>query len=334
MELPARNQVLIPMGTKDGDCRVGLFESTRTPGGVLMTKTVVDSDKSGGFWGKAVNLSDETVMLFKNQKVGIITDIVDCSGPLNLSPGEDGPTMSYITKDISERHVKELGIDLSDSDLSGIQRGQLEDLLLSYADVFSRGKHDIGKYTAGVQHHIALKAGTTPVKQQLPRVPFAYQGVNLDLKDMLEDRVIERSTSEWASPLVIVRKPSGDLRICVDYRKLNEATKVASYPLPNMTETLDRLADAKFFTTIHKVSGYHQIEVAPEDWHKTAFVSPFGLFQSCRLPFGLAGVPGTFQAVVEDMLQVLDAEDVMAYLDYVICFHSGFEEHLKGGSWF
>ena len=98
---------------------------------------------------------------------------------------------------------------------------------------------------------------------------------------MLEDGVIERSTSEWASPLVIVRKPSGDLRICVDYRKLNEATKVASYPLPNMTETLDRLADAKFFTTIDMVSGYHQIEVAPEDWHKTAFVSPFGLFQYC-----------------------------------------------------
>ena len=58
--------------------------------------------------------------------------------------------MSCITNDISEGHVKELGIDLSDSDLSGIQRGQLEDLLLSYADVFSRGKRDSGKYTAGV----------------------------------------------------------------------------------------------------------------------------------------------------------------------------------------
>jgi len=66
--------------------------------------------------------------------------------------------------------------------------------------------------------------------------------------------------------------------------------------------------------------------VAPEDRHKTAFVSPFGLFQYCWLPFA----PGTFQAVIEDMLQVLDAEDVMAYLDDVICFHSTFEEHLKG----
>ena len=78
------------------------------------------------------------------------------------------------------------------------------------------------------------------------------------------------------------------------------------------------------------VSGYHQIEVAPEDRYKTAFVSPFGLFQCCRLLFGLTGAPGTFQAVIEDMLQVLDTEDVMAYLNDVICFHSSFEEHLRG----
>ena len=105
-----------------------------------------------------------------------------------------------------------------------------------------------------------------------------------------------------------------DLRTCVDYRKLNEATRVASYPPPNMTETLDWSADAKFFTTIDMVSGYHQIEVVSEDRHKTAFVSLFGLFQYCRLPFGLAGAPGTFHAVMENMLQVLDAQDVMAYL--------------------
>lgn len=123
-----------------------------------------------------------------------------------------------------------------------------------------------------------------------------------------------------------MRKPSGDLRIRVDYRKLDEATRVSSYPLPSMTKTLERLADASFFTTIDMVSGYHQIEVAPEDRHKTSFVSPFGLFQYCRLPFGLAGAPGTFQAVFEGMLQVLDTEDVIAYLDDVFCFHSSFED--------
>ena len=167
--------------------------------------------------------------------------------------------------------------------------------LLSYADVFSRGKRDIGKYTTGVQHHIPLKAGATPVKQQLRRVPFAYQeGVKSVVKYMLEDGVIGRSTSEWANPLVIGRKPSGDLRISVDYRKLNEAIRVASYLLPNMIETLDWLADVKCFSTIDMVSGYHQIEVAPEAqvclcvsiW----FVSVLSIvFWACRAPRNVPG---------------------------------------------
>ena len=94
MELPARHEVLIPMRTKDGDSRTGLHES---PGEVLMLKTVVDGDKNGGFWVKAVNLSDENVMLFKNQKVGIVTDIDDCSETFNLAMETDCPTVSYMS---------------------------------------------------------------------------------------------------------------------------------------------------------------------------------------------------------------------------------------------
>lgn len=78
------------------------------------------------------------------------------------------------------------------------------------------------------------------------------------------------------------------------------------------------------------VSGYHQVEVAPEDREKTAFITPYGLFQYRRMPFELAGAPGTFQAVVEEMLQVLEAKDMLAYLNDVICFHSRFDDHLQG----
>lgn len=108
-ELPARHQVLIPVKTKDRDSRTGLFESTRTPGGVLMSKTVVDGDKEGGFWVKAVNLSDENVMLFKNQKVGIPSDIDDCSEPLDI--WTDCLTVSYISDDLRKEDLKEFGID-------------------------------------------------------------------------------------------------------------------------------------------------------------------------------------------------------------------------------
>jgi hypothetical protein len=92
------------------------------------------------------------------------------------------------------------------------------------------------------------------------------------------DGVMEKSSSEWTSPLVLVQKPSGDLRICVDYRKLNEITAVTSYPLPNITETLDRLAGESFFTSIDMTPGYYQVEIADEDKDKTAFTSPYGLY--------------------------------------------------------
>jgi len=114
VELPARHQVLIPVQTKDGDSGTGLFWSTRTPGGVLMTKTVIDGEKNGGFWAKAVNLSDENVMLFKNQKVGILIDIDDdCSESFNLTSETDCPTVSYISGDLHKGNLEELGIDLS-----------------------------------------------------------------------------------------------------------------------------------------------------------------------------------------------------------------------------
>ena len=216
--------------------------------------------------------------------------------------------------------LHDIGIELNQSDLKRHER-----------DVFSKNKPDLGTCKLGTKHHIHLKPDTVPVKQPLRRIPFAYQEeVKNDLKNMLKDGIIEKSVSEWASPLVLVRKSSGDLRICVDYRKLNEATMLTSYPLPNLTETLDRLAGASYFTLIDMVSGYHQVEVADEDKEKTAFVSPYGLFQYCRMPYGLAGAPATFQSVVEDMVQVLETEDIMAYLDDVICFHATFDKHLEG----
>ena len=105
---------------------------------------------------------------------------------------------------------------------------------------------------------------------------------------MLEYEIMEKFTSEWASPLVVARKPSGDLRICVDYRQLNETARVA---LPNMTGTLERLVDAKFFITIDMVFGYHRIEVASDCFCFTIWtVSVFSL--TVRSRGGIWSVPG------------------------------------------
>ena len=146
-----------------------------------------------------------------------------------------------------------------------------------------------------------------PIKQPSSRIPFGYQEeVKSNLKTMLNEGIIEKSSSEWSSLLVLVGKPSGDLRICLDYRRLNKVTAVTSYPLPNITETIDRLAGASYFTSKDMTSGYHQLKIADEDKDETAFISPHTLYQYCRMLFGLTGTPGTFQSVMEDRVQVLD----------------------------
>ena len=298
VELPARhNSHAYERYSKSP--KSGLFEPTTTPGGVLLSKTVVQGGKDGCFRVKAVNLTANSVTIFKNQRTGIISQIEDVSEPFHVNATKETPTVSNVKTNNSNTTslLNELGVELSNSKLSSPQGKQLEKLILSYTDIFSTSKSDLGRCNLGVKHHIHLKPEAVPVKQPSRRIPFGYQEeVKCDLKTMLNNGIIEKSSSEWASPLVLVRKPSGDLRICVDYRRLNEVTAVTSYPLPNITETLDRLAGASYFTSIDMTSGYHQVEIAEDDKDKTAFTTPYGLYQYCRMPFGLAGASGTFQS--------------------------------------
>ena len=102
------------------------------------------------------------------------------------------------------------------------------------------------------------------------------------LKDMLRDDIIEPSNSPWASPIVLVRKKDGSVRMCVDYRKLNAITRKDAFPLPCIDDTLDILSGSKWFSTLDLISGYWQIEVAKEDRDKTAFCTQEG-FLSLKL---------------------------------------------------
>ena len=130
------------------------------------------------------------------------------------------------------------------------------------------------------------------MKQRPYRLPHAYwEEVKQELKAMLAEGVIEPSQSDWASPIVLVRKKDGSIRLCVDYRKLNAQSKVDAYPMPRIEDILDRVGKANFITTLDLARGYWQVPVADEDRHKTAFTSRLGLYQFCVMPFGLNGPP-------------------------------------------
>ena len=173
-----------------------------------------------------------------------------------------------------------------------------------------------------------------PRKQPARRIPFAVrEEVSKQIDEMESNRIIQPSSSAWASPIVLVRKKDGGMRFCVDYRQLNLVTKKDTYPLPRIDDRLDQLGNARFFSTLDLAAGYWQIRMAPEAQEKTAFVTHQGLYEFEVMPFGLTNAPAAFQRLMEQILLPLNpkhgAEFVNVYVDDVIVFSSSLEDHLE-----
>lgn len=113
----------------------------------------------------------------------------------------------------------------------------------------------------------------------------------------------------------------------VDYRKLNEKTVDDRYPMPNITEILDKLGRCQYFTTLDLASGFHQIEVHPKDIEKTAFSVDGGLYEYLRMPFGLKNATATFQRVMDHVLRDLIGKCCLVYMDDIIVFSTSLQEH-------
>ncbi|KAL5516825.1 hypothetical protein EMCRGX_G002246 [Ephydatia muelleri] len=178
-----------------------------------------------------------------------------------------------------------------------------------------------------MQHHI--KTGDArPVRMPQYRLPHAYRElVDKELQEMEKGGIIETSNSEWASPIVLIKKKDGTMRFCIDYRRLNAVTQVEAYPMPRIDDIIDRLGKARFISTLDLTRGYWQMPVATEDRAKTAFVTPKGLYQFKMMPFGLNGAPASFQRLT-DMLVKRCEEYAAAYLDDIVIFSQTWKEHL------
>ena len=204
------------------------------------------------------------------------------------------------------------------------QRKQVQQVLHRFKGVL----RDKPGRTSVTEHKINTKS-SRPVRQAPYRIPYAYRAaVDQELRDMMKEGVIEPSKSDWASPMVIVKKKDNSLRICVDYRKLNAETEIDAYPMPRIDDILDQIGQAKYLSTLDLARGYWQVPVANEDRHKTAFTTPFGLYQFTVMPFGLSGAPATFQRLMDHMTEGIH-HFAHAYLDDLVIFSSTWEEHLE-----
>lgn len=214
------------------------------------------------------------------------------------------------------------------SELSPEQQAQLARLLIDYQDSFSKSDSDIGR-TAMEVHRIPT-GDAKPIRLPPRRAPMHLQAdIQRQIKEMKEQGTVEDCSSAWAAPLVIVKKKDGSNRICVDYRALNQATIKDGHPLPRLDDCLDALRGAKIYTTLDMTSGYHQVEVAPEDRDKTAFVDGRGHhLRYVTMPFGLCNAPATFQRLMEKVLEGMVWDTVVVYLDDVVIFSQTIEDHM------
>ncbi len=146
---------------------------------------------------------------------------------------------------------------------------------------------------------------------------------------MLDLGVIEPTSSDWSSPIVIVPKKDETTRFCVDYRKLNSVTVSNTYPLPRMDDCLDSLGNAKVFSTLDCKSGHWQIPLGAEDKGKTTFTTHVGTYQYPRMPFGLKNAPATFPRALDMILSGVRWTTCLIYLDDVIISSNTMEEHLQ-----
>jgi predicted aspartyl protease len=209
--------------------------------------------------------------------------------------------------------------------LTESQRKIMIDLLEEYKDLFSA---DIRSTTPLVTHKIYTDG--PPQKQRPYWTPISQKAyVSKYIQESLEAGIIRPSSSPWSSPILLVQKKDGTKRFCVDYRKLNSATKKDVYPIPRIEDVLERLNEMNYFTTLDLIQSYYQIAVADEDKEKTAFVTEEGSYEYNVMPFGLTNAPATFQRLMNLVLAGLNWKMCLVYIDDILIFSRTFEEHTE-----
>ncbi|KAI2645727.1 Retrovirus-related Pol polyprotein from transposon opus [Labeo rohita] len=243
----------------------------------------------------------------------------------NIHPDQAEPA-AYCSSQQNVDTRPNLKFDFGNSPLSEEWKKHITAKLNSYSDVFAQHDLDYGHATK-VKHRIKL-SDETPFKQRsLPIHPQDYEAVKKHLQSLLDAGIIRESESPFSSPIVVVCKRNGDVRLCVGYRRLNLRTIKDAYALPNLEVSFCALSGSRWFSVMDLKSGFYQIEMEESDKQKTAFVCPLGFLESNRMPQGITNAPSTFQRLMEKCMGDINLREVLVFFNDLIVFSKTLEEH-------
>ena len=238
-------------------------------------------------------------------------------------------TDSIASKDGNIATAVKLGVKIAEN-LPLEDRNKLLDCIGRNNDVFATSMEELGCYKD--YHHVIDTGDAAPVKSRFYRAsPEQKLEIERQVKLYMDNGIVERSTSDWLSPVILVTKSDGSFRLVIDYRSLNRLVKPVFFPLPRHEDVIDALGqkNAAIFSTLDLAQAFLQTQLDPKTKHKTAFITHHGVFQFTRTPYGLSNSPASFGIVMSRVLQDFAYVFALVYADDILIYSSDLDEHLR-----
>uniref|UniRef100_A0A914DMF0 RNA-directed DNA polymerase n=1 Tax=Acrobeloides nanus TaxID=290746 RepID=A0A914DMF0_9BILA len=281
--------------------------------GLRLTEGIVNYGRSK-IWIN--NETEDELVIYKDTKLGT-------AYPLKVKDGELYDPSNSIMK-----IKKKKNYDFKEEDDYFEYLAKLESLLSEYQDVFSKSQYDLGEARC---EPAEIKTKTEdPICSKPYRCPPKYrEELKKHIEALLKHGIIEESDTPWVSNLVPVVKKNGELRVCIDFRKLNSVTIPSRYPLPRLEVVIEKLSGCHYFSSLDMAQGFFQIPITEDAKEKCGLITEDKVYRMNVLPFGLVNSSCIFSRVMNKVLEGIKGS--MSYVDDVICFSKSEDprEHLK-----